>query len=240
MINLERITTQALHNQPYAWAEIGNLFSQQDAAALAASFPLDHFKTVVGYGGEKDYEYEARALIPMGTDVISHPEQLSEEWLRLAQDLLSFAYRAAMSALTGNDLANVPMEVNVFHYGPGACLGPHPDLEDKLVTHVLYFNQIWDRNDGGCLAILRSSDPASIVTEIEPIVGNSAVLVRSEKSWHAVSRVAHGSCLSRRSMTVTFYRAGSVSTMWPPGETAPLHAYTPSRVGDEGGVRKTG
>ena len=49
------------------------------------------------------------------------------------------------------------------------------------------------------------------------IVGNSSVLVRSEKSWHAVSRVAESSRCSRRSVTVTFYRPGSVSTMWPPG-----------------------
>ena len=61
-----------------------------------------------------------------------------------------------MTRLTGCDLATVPMEVNVFHYGPGAWLGPHVDLEDKIVTHVLYFNTEWNAADGGCLSILRS------------------------------------------------------------------------------------
>jgi SM-20-related protein len=225
MIDLTQIASHTLQPQPYAWTEISNLFSPTDAATLAASFPRDHFKTVVGYDGEKDYEYEARALVAMGANAISHSEQLSQAWLSLVHDLLSPAYRIAMSSLTGCDLTTVPMEVNVFHYGPGARLGPHADLKDKIVTHVLYFNRSWNGDDGGCLTILRSADPTDIAAEIAPIVSNSAVLVRSEKSWHAVSRVINGCRLTRRSLTVTFYRPGSVSTMWPPGDTTPLHWY---------------
>lgn len=225
MIDLTQIARHTLQTQPFAWAEIGNLYSPKDAAALAATFPRDHFKTVVGYGGEKDYEYEARELTPMGEIAVSHSAELSEAWLNLAHDLLSPAYRAAMSLLTGRDLTIVPMEINVFHYGPRACLGPHADLPDKLVTHVLYFNESWDRRQGGCLNILSSADQTDIAAEIEPIVGNSAVLVRSDNSWHAVSRVVDECRLSRRSMTVTFYQHGSVSTMWPSGDTTPLHRY---------------
>jgi SM-20-related protein len=225
IIDLTQLARHTLETQPYTWAEISNLFSPQDAEALTDSFPLDHFKTVVGYDGEKDYQYEARSLLDMGADRISYPEELSEPWLRLAQDLLSPAYRAAMSSLTAYDLTAVPVEVNVFHYGPGSSLGPHLDLQDKLVTHVLYFNRAWNHQDGGCLSVLRSADPADLAAEVAPLVGNSAVLVRSEKSWHAVSRVVNDCRESRRSMTVTFYRPGSISTMWPPGDATPLHRH---------------
>lgn len=131
----------------------------------------------------------------------------------------------AMTTLTGCDLAQAPMEVNVFHYGPGGSLGPHRDLPEKLVTHVLYFNRSWNPTDGGCLSVLRSADPADVVAEIAPLVGHSSVVVRSENSWHAVSRVVNDSGHSRRSMTVTFYRPVSVSSMWPPEDTTPLHRY---------------
>jgi SM-20-related protein len=225
MIDLAQITHHTLKTTPYHWTEVGGLFAPEDAAQLAASYPRDHFKTVVGYDGEKDYVYEARALIAMGERMVSHAEELSKTWLALAHDLLSPAYRAAMSSLTNRDLSDVPMEVNVFHYGPGACLGPHLDLQDKLVTHVLYFNRSWNVEDGGCLTILRSGEPTDIAANVAPIVGNSAVLVRSDKSWHAVSRVVNGCRESRRSMTVTFYRTGSISTMWPPGDKTPLHRY---------------
>jgi hypothetical protein len=64
-----------------------------------------------------------------------------------------------------------------------------------------------------------------VVKVVPPVVGNSAVLVRSENSWHAVSRVRDGCRTSRRSLTVTFYRPGSPSTMWPEGDETPLHDY---------------
>lgn len=225
MIDLRRIGEETLATHPYHWACANDLFTPSQAAALAASFPRDHFKTVTGYDGEKGYVYEARSLIHMGAGEASHAADLSDAWRRLAADLLSTSYRRAMTRLTGCDLEAAPCEVNLFHYGPGAWLGPHVDLKDKIATHILYFNQEWDMADGGCLTILRSSDMSDAFAEIAPIVGRSAVVVRSDRSWHAVSRVREGCRRSRRSMTVTFYHPGSVSTMWPPGDATPLHGF---------------
>lgn len=231
MINLETIARGPLRTEPYEWAEIGGLFAPADAEALAATYPHDHYKLVSGYGGEKDYEYEARPLIVMNAKTISYREHLSDAWQRLADDLLSREYRDALSSLTHVDLSQAQLEVNVFHYGPGSSLGPHPDLSDKLVTHVLYFNRAWNNTDGGCLQILRSKDANSVVAEISPLVGNSAVLVRSDNSWHAVAPVVKQSRESRRSVTATFYRPGSASSMWPAGEIAKLRDYKPRRRG---------
>jgi hypothetical protein len=225
MIDLSRIEGRSLETEPYRWAFVGKLFRPRDAAALAASYPRDHFKTVTGYDNEKGYSYEARALVSMGAHEASNADALSPSWRALAADLVSPAYRRALGRLTGCALDDVPVEVNVFHYGPGAWLGPHVDLKDKILTHVLYFNREWNEPDGGCLTILRSSSAIDAHATITPVVGNSAVLVRSETSWHAVSRVAAGCQRSRRSMTVTFYLPGSISTMWPPGDATPLHPY---------------
>jgi hypothetical protein len=225
MIDFTRIRNHVLARDPFDWAFMDNLYAPNDAADLAATYPTDHFKTVNGYDGEKGYSYESRCLVGMGSPTPSFPEGLSPAWRQLANDLVSPGYREAMSQLTGRDLSQFAIEANVFHFGPGAWLGPHVDLKDKIVTHVLYFNKTWDRNNGGCLAILRSSDMADEVSEILPVVGNCSVIVRSKKSWHAVKRVAEHCRESRRSVTVTFYAPGSVSTMWPPGDQTPLHDY---------------
>jgi hypothetical protein len=230
VLSVNNITLHQLETEPYQWAVIENLFSPDHSAELAATFPCDHFKLVAAQGGEKDYEYEARELIGMGADAITHPGDLSDVWQGLANDLLAPGYRAALTTLTGCDLSQALMEVNVFHYGPGALLGPHPDLPEKLVTHVLYFNESWNRADGGCLSILRSADPTDLVAEISPIVGSSAVIVRSDNSWHAVSRVVNDSASSRRSVTVTFYRPDSVSSMWPPDDATPTYTWVPDRA----------
>jgi len=225
MIDFTRITSQSLSSEPYQWAFVDQLFSPTDAKALADTFPRDHFKTVKGYDGEKGYEYEARSLIHMGATSTTYPEPLSSSWRQFAEELLSPSYREVMSTFTGVDLSDLPMEANVFHYGRSAWLGPHVDLEDKLVTHVFYFNEAWNENDGGCLTILREGDMDQVVKVIPPLVGNSVVLVRSTNSWHAVSRVRDQSRISRRSLALTFYRPGSPSTMWPGGETVSLHNY---------------
>jgi hypothetical protein len=225
MIDLTRIEQRSLKTEPYEWAFVDRLFSAQDGEALADSYPRDHFKTVAGNDGEKSYEYEARSLIDMAATTASNADALSPVWRQLAGDLLSSEYRAAMTRLTGRDLTDAAIEVNVFHYTPGSWLGPHVDLKDKIATHVLYFNKSWNMADGGCLNILRSSDMADVANKVAPIVGNSSVIVRSDTSWHAVSRVVDDCRRSRRSMTVTFYHPGSVSTMWRPDAIEPLHDY---------------
>jgi polysaccharide pyruvyl transferase WcaK-like protein len=227
VLDLHRITQQRMKTEPYQWAFIDRLFSIEDAALLAASFPRDKFKKVKGYDGEKSYEYMSRSLIHMGARVPSHPEGLTPAWLALAGDLLSAEYRSALTWTIGRDLTSAVMEVNVIHYGPGAWMGPHLDLKEKIITHVLYFNETWNPQHGGCLNILRSSNPADILAEILPLVGNSSLLVRSNQSWHSVSRVAKDCRTSRRSVNVIFHLRGSVSTMWPPGDKATLRDYVP-------------
>jgi hypothetical protein len=229
MIDWGRIERNTLETRPYRWAVIDRLYAPADAEALAKSFPRDHFKHLSDYGGEKDFEYESRELIGMGASTISRPARLSGAWRALANDLLSREYRRAMSALIGIDLSAAALEVNVFHYPPGGSLGPHPDLSDKIVTHVLYFNESWNDADGGCLTILGSSNAGEVAKTVSPIVGNSAILVRSDNSWHAVTPVVRGCRVSRRSLTATFYRPGSISTMWPPGDTPRLHDYPATR-----------
>jgi len=84
MLNLQRIEQQKLEIKPYQWASIDQLFSREDAALLAASFPRDKFKTVKGYDGEKAFEYMSRSLIHMGASVSSHAEGLAPAWRALS------------------------------------------------------------------------------------------------------------------------------------------------------------
>jgi hypothetical protein len=228
MIDLPAIERCPIETVPFRWASIDRLFCRRDAHRLAKHYPHDHFKTVDGYDGEKSYRYEVRALIHMGAAAPAFAESLDPAWQQLAADLLSPAYRSAMAHCTGCDLANALLEVNVFHFGAGAWMGPHVDHKDKIVTHVLYFNADWNREEGGCLSILRSKNPADLYATIEPTVGNSAVIVRSNHSWHSVANISQNCRGSRRSVTVTFYHPGSKSTMWPPGSAAELHDYIES------------
>ncbi|MGZ8998624.1 MAG: 2OG-Fe(II) oxygenase, partial [Allosphingosinicella sp.] len=227
ILNLAPITAEPMNDEPYRWAAIAGLFTAEDAARLASAFPRDKFRDVAGHDGEKGFQYAARSLIHMGASEASHARGLDPYWLALARDLLSSDYRDSLSAASGLDLSAADMEANVVHYGPGAWLGPHLDLKEKILTHIFYFNPSWDPAEGGCLNILASKDPDDRVAEIQPLVGNSSLLVRSERSWHSVSPVAPGCTTSRRSLNVIFHLPGSVSTMWPPRARIRLRDYTP-------------
>jgi SM-20-related protein len=65
MIDLSRISTAQLETQPYRWAAIDRLFSPQDAARLAATFPVDGFKRLADYDGQKAYDDEICGLVRM-------------------------------------------------------------------------------------------------------------------------------------------------------------------------------
>jgi len=103
MLRISRIEERAVETYPFRWAFISQLFLQEDALALAGFFPRDKFKTVSGDDGEKSYQYLSRSLIHMGADRPSHAEGLSPAWRELAYDLVSPAYVAAMSRITGLD-----------------------------------------------------------------------------------------------------------------------------------------
>jgi Rps23 Pro-64 3,4-dihydroxylase Tpa1-like proline 4-hydroxylase len=212
MLDISRIGAQVLATRPFGWTAIDETFERRTAAALAIAFPSDHFKRVAGYDGEKSYQYRARSLIHMGASSPSHVDGLSPEWQSLASDLLAPQYRQALMSLTGLDLREALLEANITEYGPSAWLGPHVDLREKLVTHVLYFNEVWNTGDGGCLRILGSPEPADVVHEVIPVAGCSVVLKRSDQSWHMVTRVRRG---RRRAVNVIFHQPGSISTMWP-------------------------
>jgi SM-20-related protein len=222
-LDLRPLLSGRLEHDPCSWGVIDEVFSNAVGRMLTDSYPLDHYQTVSATGGEKDYSYDVRELIPFGKAAVSHSGELSAAWRGLADDLLSPRYRAAVSMLSGVDLRHAPLEVNVFQYDSGGSIGPHRDLPDKLVTHVLYFNHTWDPANGGCLRVLRSESSSDVAAEVQPVVGSSVVLVRGPGSWHEVTSVAAGAASSRLAVTATFHRPGSASSMWPAGEVAELH-----------------
>lgn len=230
VLQLDVFSRATMGHTPYAHAVVSGLFRPDHARALAETFPTDHYRIVSG-GAEKRYRYDARPLVAFGRDEISFAESLSPEWRSLGRDLASSEYRETLGKVIGVDLRGALLEVNLFHYGPRCLLEPHTDLADKIVTHVLYFNDAWSPADGGCLRILRSADPDDVAIEIPPLVGTSAILVRSENSWHGVPPVKRGVAHSRRTLTATFYRRGSASTLFPEDEDYRLVTLGPNGSG---------
>jgi Rps23 Pro-64 3,4-dihydroxylase Tpa1-like proline 4-hydroxylase len=217
---IETIYENKINSSPFKWAFINNLFSTEDADKLSDSYPDDqeNFKPIDGYDGEKSYLYTARSMVNMGKRVITNQSNLSPEWQQFMDIFLSKEYARAISDLIGIDVTGAAIEINAFNYNPGSWMGPHVDLKDKIVTHILYFNRNWDMQNGGNFSILNSKETADTIIQISPVIGNSVIVVRSDNSWHSVTKVDEKCIQTRKNITVTFYKKGSVSTMWPPNK----------------------
>jgi SM-20-related protein len=217
VLDLGVIDRAELRTKPYRWGHVGPLASAADLARLAQTVPLDTAEVRADSDGRRSWSYRVRGLVGMGGRRAVRPHELDPVWRALADDLGGDAYRAALSRLTGVDLTDLDLEVNVFSYPTGGYQEPHPDLPEKVVTHVLWFNEGWEPAHGGCLRILRSRDEQDVDQELLPELGWSAVFVRSDHSWHSVTAVTDDAPVDRRAVVATFHRPGSPSTMWPDG-----------------------
>jgi hypothetical protein len=62
----------------------------------------------------------------------------------------------------------------------------HTDSRSKIATALLYLNEHWNPEDGGCLRLLRREDDIDslVVPEIPPLYGQLVVFRRSDCSFH--------------------------------------------------------
>ncbi len=215
LLDLDVIERAELNTQPYRWGHVGPLASASALERLARTVPLATAEVRSDSDGRRSWSYRVRCLVAMGDRRAWRPQELDPAWRALAGELASDAYRASLGRLTGVDLTDLALEVNVFSYPQGGYQEPHPDLPEKVVTHVLWFNEGWDASHGGCLRILNSGDEQDVAHELLPELGWSAVFVRSDRSWHSITAVTEAAPVDRRAVVATFHRPGSPSTMWP-------------------------
>jgi SM-20-related protein len=187
---------------PFDWVATGEgeLFETDVVEELLETFPMSSFvRTDASARSEgKTYRNYSRELVaPDGRTDLDLPSR----WRDLVDDLMSLEYRAAVADMLLQEV--VPsVEVRLVRHGPKDWLGPHCDRPDKVFSHIFYFNPVWQQEWGGCLEILGSAAPDSVVACVLPRLGTSALLARSDDSWHQVSPIAHTIAPERRSLLV--------------------------------------
>jgi hypothetical protein len=205
VLQLSAVEHATLQVEPYCWATLDGVLEGSAAAELARTFPSDGFASDERLVGAKSYRFRSRRLVerhgstPSGT--------LPPLWQALIGALSDPAYRDALASLTGVALERAEQELTLWRYDGGCWLAPHPDRQDKLLSHILYFNRSWDARFGGTLRILRSADVHDVAAEIAPSTSTSVVIVRSDRSWHAVTPVhPEAGDIARLSLASIFYR----------------------------------
>lgn len=222
MLNLQSIRTAAMQKVPYHWGLIKNLLSYEASCELTASFPHEEFRLSAGEG----YGYSWGKMLAPSRDIplmlkfkddrwrqrlaqgrlTSDLRHLSNIWRQLIEGLWTTSYRAAIAEMSGLNLKDCVMDIGFRRYHSGHLHFPHTDEPNKVLTHLLFFNQQWSRDWGGCLRILKNSEPESVFQDILPLSHSSVVIVRSEKSWHMVTPLTAPASESRLALRVAFFR----------------------------------
>jgi SM-20-related protein len=102
----------------------------------------------------------------------------------LIDDLESPLFRRIVERKFALDLSDFSTTVSVRGHLRRAADGyVHTDLEDKIITVLLYLNAGW-HGAGGVLRVLRSRNIEDHVLEIPPEFGNMLIFRRSDCSWH--------------------------------------------------------
>lgn len=222
MLNFESIRTTAMQKAPYNWALIKNLLSTEANLELAVSFPYEEFRLSEGEG----YGYSWGKMLATSEDIslmlkssdnrwrqrmaqgrltydLGH---LSNVWQQLIEGLWTDSYRAAIAEMSGLELNNCVMDIGFRRYKLGQLHHPHTDEPNKVLTHLLFFNQQWSEDWGGCLRILKDSQPESAFQDILPLSDSSVVIVRSNNSWHMVTPLTCPVSECRLALRVAFFQ----------------------------------
>jgi hypothetical protein len=217
---------------PGRWSCVGESFrSAQFSDELTASYPTQGFKgslqrLMLETSGRDPGRYRTsakpflRSLDPAmagylrdddrvpspeaGRSTLVHEDSLAPIWRRFGEDLLSDAYRAAISELTQVDVSSAPLQAD-FEVGElGSWYHAHRDLGRRAVSHIFYFNPQWEAEWGGNLRLLEGRDIDMVVAEVAPVSGTSVLMVHRNDLWHGTLPLRRPG-VERRSLHVWFW-----------------------------------
>jgi SM-20-related protein len=223
VLDLAALGATRLQAEPYEWGYLEDAIEPESAAELGRAFPATGFWRLSRDDGEKYMQFRIRPLVPLGAAGPVLEESLPPVWRRFAEDLLSPAYRCACARLLGRSLEGALLEASIWRWGPDAELGAHLDIPRKVASQVFHFNDAWDPAWGGCLRVLRSRDVEDVHAELPPELGSASLIVRSERSWHAVPRVRSGA--ERLTVVATWQHPGSESPFWTIDEDGSVRCH---------------
>ncbi|PCG84226.1 hypothetical protein CIB93_20645 [Streptomyces sp. WZ.A104] len=196
---LDALAAARLNSSPWPHAYLEQTLTPSFAAGLARSFHGFRLERCAENEREKTYRFGTSRL-----DALPPDELPDARWAELVSVLGGREYRDALARLSRTPLDGAEFTLSVWEYQDGDWLAPHVDKADKLVTQIFYLTEEWEPGDGGRLLILDEPRGPALAA-YAPRAGASAVLPRSERSWHAVERPARGSA-PRLSVTATYWR----------------------------------
>jgi len=161
-LRLDRLREARLETSPFLYTIVPGFLAAETVKAVNATYPA------IKAGGSFPVEsLDAGTAIKAVIDELDGPE-----------------FQRAIEEKFGVDLAGRPKMYSLRGYTRAKDGKIHTDSKDKIITVLLYLNEIWP-HAGGRLRLLRNGhDVDDFVAEVPPDNGTLLVFKRSDNSWH--------------------------------------------------------
>lgn len=164
LINFDSLAQGRVCRDPYPYFVADNVVSREHQKVLDESFP----------------SIEQPGFFPLETMTYGQP----------FEELIAFLQGPRLAEVLTEklnvELRDKPRMITIRKWSALKDGRIHNDGASKIVTALLYLNDVWGENkDGGRFRILstdRSFDDT--VEEVPPLFGNFVAFVRTENSWH--------------------------------------------------------
>lgn len=161
-LDLDRVQAAKLETDPFPYIVVPGCIPAAAREAISGDFPKI----------DKPGSFPTPSL------------QFGAAFAAFLRELEGAAFRDAIAAKLGIDLAGRPTMVTVRGQAGARDGGIHADSKTKLVTVLIYMNESWEA-PGGRLRLLRSSDNLDdMVAEVPPDAGTLLAFLVTPRSWH--------------------------------------------------------
>lgn len=162
MIDFDAISKTEVIREPFQFFALPGVLNAADLAAIRLDFP----------------DIRKPGIFPLSE--LSY----GPAFARLIEDIRSQELEDIMAEKYGVDLSDKPLMITVRGHAREKDGRIHTDTKTKLVTCLLYLNDMWDKGDGRLRLLRNARDLSDYITEIPPNGGTFASFLRSENSWH--------------------------------------------------------
>jgi hypothetical protein len=162
VLDLDRLQAAPLATEPFEFVVVEHFVRESALPAILADFPR-----VKGAGS-----------FPLaGLDC-------GAAFSGLVCALLAPALTRTVAEKFGVDLAGRPTMLTVRAWGDSRDGQIHTDSASKIITMLLYFNPVWERQEGRLRLLRGPRDLDDYACEVVPLAGTMLAFRRSARSFH--------------------------------------------------------
>lgn len=206
-VNMKSLKENHVSQQPFPWCMYEDLINREQQTELVNLYPENGFEQAARLeGSKKNYRFNVLPLIHKNVEGPNY-HQLNQAWKVFIQELSNREYLNLLLNSYGIKERDYKIDIGLFRFKKGDWVEPHVDHEDKLLTQLFYFNDMWEDKWGGLLLLQEEKEYDKIFAYFTPSIRHSIAFKRTHNAWHSVTALTENSQKERLTLQLEIWKA---------------------------------